>query len=144
MKIALSACLYGKNVRYDGGNKKNQEILDLLEGHEILLFCPEFEAGLPLPHDPIELKDGKAVTSKGEDLSDLLQKTSFKVYERIKDCNFVILKQKSPTCGKGKIYDGTFTSTLIEGNGIFASLCLTKGMKAFTEEEIDQLKKELH
>ena len=51
----------------------------------------------------------------------------------------VILKTRSPSCGYGKIFDGTFTDTLIEGNGIFTDLCLKNNIKVYTELDIKEI-----
>ena len=143
MKIGLSACLYGQNVRYDGTDKKNEAILKLLEGHEIILICPELSAGFEIPHDPLEIDKDKVFTCKGQDVTEKLERGCLACLEKVKDCDLLILKQKSPSCGKGKIYDGSFSGKLMQGNGIFTKLCLKQGLKIFSEEEISDIKKEL-
>lgn len=139
MKIALSACLAGDKVRYDGTDKLNEEIMKLLEGHEVVRICPEFSAGFAIPHPPIERKDGKIVDEKLNDYTAMLKEGCLKEYERIRDCDLLILKSRSPSCGSGLIYDGTFKGMLVEGNGMFADLCLEKGLIVFNDEQYEEI-----
>ncbi|MBQ1481950.1 MAG: DUF523 domain-containing protein [Erysipelotrichaceae bacterium] len=143
MKIGISACLCGKKVRYDGSDKKDEELLKLLQGHELIEICPELSAGFSIPHEALEIKDGKVLTSSFIDVTEKLTQGSLKELSKIADCDLLILKQKSPSCGKGKIYDGSFSGKLVEGNGIFAKLCLEKGIKVFSEEDKISIEKEL-
>ena len=140
MKIGISACLVGYEYRYDGSHRKNDELIKLLEKHELIPICPEISSGFLIPHDPIELKDGKAFMSNGADVSDKLMKGCLISYERIRDCDLLILKSKSPSCGYKKIYDGSFSGKLIDGNGMFTSICLENGLKVFTDDDIGSIK----
>ena len=124
MKIGVSACLLGDKVRYDGKDKRNDKLIKLLENHEIIKICPELLSGFPIPHEPIELLNNKAYTKDNKDVTKQLLKGSNKTYTKIKDCDLIILKTKSPSCGYKKIYDGTFSNKLIEGNGIFTQICI--------------------
>ena len=143
MKIGISSCLCGNKVRYDGSDKKDKELLKLLQGHQLIAICPEIEAGFPVPRKPIEIRNDKIITQSGEDVSDALKKGCRICLEKSEGCAFLILKQKSPSCGKGKIYDGSFSGKLIDGNGFFTSLAEKEGIKIFSEEEIEEIKKEL-
>ena len=143
MKIGISACLAGDSVRYDGRHKKDDILMELLKGHEIVKICPEMESGFTVPRDTIELTDGKAVTKNGKDVSDELSEGSGRCLEMIIDCDFVILKSRSPSCGYGFVYDGTFSGKLIDGNGVFAKMCIGKGIRVFTELDLDRIEKEL-
>ena len=141
MKIALSSCLAGNKVRYDGTDKYNETIMKLLKNHDVVYICPELISGFPVPHDPLEIKDNKVFTDKGIDVTEMLYKGSLKTYEMIKDCDLLILKSKSPSCGYKKIYDGHFNGTLIDGNGIFTQLCIDNNMDIYTENDIEILTK---
>ena len=143
MRIAISSCLCGLNVRYDGSSKYDRELLELIRNHELVTICPELEAGFSVPRESLEIRDGRVFTSSGKDVSDQLESGCLRCLEKVRDCDFLILKQKSPSCGKGTIYDGSFSGKLIEGNGAFAGLCLEHGLKVFSEEEIDAIRKEL-
>lgn len=143
MKIGISACLLGDNVRYDGSNKYNKQIAKLLENHEIIKICPELASGFPIPRQAMEISNSKVYTKDGKDLTEELLKGSIKCFEQIKDCDFLILKTKSVSCGYQKVYDGTFTNTLIDGNGIFTDLCLKNNILVFSENEIEKIKEKL-
>ncbi|MBQ6560537.1 MAG: DUF523 domain-containing protein [Erysipelotrichaceae bacterium] len=139
MKIAVSACLLGDNVRYDGTNKFNEVLVSLLEGHEIIRICPEAMVFL-IPHLPIEIQDGRITDSDGFDHTQDMTIACEKCLAQIEGCDFVILKSKSPSCGYGEIYDGTFSGTIIKGNGLFATLCLENGYRIFTENDLEEIR----
>ena len=140
MKIGISACLLGYRYRFDGSHKKNEELIKLFEDHELIPICPELSSNFPIPHDPIELKDDKAFLKNKEDVTDKLLKGCINCLEKIKDCEFVILKSKSPSCGYKKIYDGSFSGKLIDGNGMFASLCIKNNIRIFSDDDIESIR----
>lgn len=141
MKIMVSGCLLGHNCKYNGGNNKNQEVLDLLKGHEIVPVCPESMGGLPIPRPPAEIVNGVVVNKEGLNLDSQFRKGSeeglkLALKEKI---DFAILKANSPSCGSNQIYDGTFTGTKIPGDGTFAAVLKKSGIKVFTEEELSTI-----
>ena len=140
MKIGISACLLGHNVRYDGSNKRNEELLKLLEKHEIIAVCPEISSGFPVPHEPLEIKRNKVIDPSGNDLSKKLHEGSLICLNKINECDLLILKSKSPSCGHGLIYDGSFSGRLIEGEGIFTSMCFQNNLKIYSENDLEILK----
>ena len=140
MKIAVSACLLGENVRYDGSNRFNEELNKLLKKHEIIRICPETMAGLPVPRCPIEIREDRIVDAQGQDYTDELSEACRECLKRIGECDFIILKSKSPSCGYKEIYDGTFSGKMKEGNGLFAAMCLENGYKIYTENDLETLK----
>lgn len=139
MKIALSSCLAGNKVRYDGTDKKNEELLKLLKGHELICICPEAMI-FSIPHEALEIRDDKAFTISGKDVSKELKEACQNCFEKIKDSDLVILKSKSPSCGYGKIYDGSFSGKLKDGHGFLAALCVQHNMMIFTENELDKIR----
>ncbi len=139
MKIAISACLLGDNVRYDGSNKKNNEIIKLLANHEYIKICPEILSGFKIPHEALERKNDKVYTKSHKDVTAKLNKGSAKALKLIEGCDIAILKSKSPSCGYKKIYDGTFSNTLIDGNGIFTDMCIKNGIEIYTENDLEIL-----
>lgn len=124
MRIAVSACLLGENCRYDGQNCYRSQLMELLKGHEVIPVCPETLGGLLAPRNPMEIQDGRMIDATGKDLTSLLEKGVDLAYQQVKESavDLVILKSKSPTCGSGLVYDGTFTGRLIHGNGWFAQV----------------------
>ena len=139
-KIGVSACLLGENVRYDGTNKINNELIDILSGNEIVSICPELLGGFLIPHLPCEIRNNKVYDANNNDVTNILLSGAKIALEKIKHCDFVILKTKSPSCGYKMIYDGTFSNKLIEGNGVFTKLCLQNNIKIFTEKDIEGIK----
>ena len=129
-KIAISACLLGDNVKYNGGNNFTGLFAKLLNLKYIKL-CPETSGGLKSPRAPSEIVNGKVLSNTGEDLSKefLLgaQKTLKVLMENRVD--IAIMKSKSPSCGYEKIYDGSFSNRLKEGNGVTVKLLLENGIK---------------
>jgi uncharacterized protein YbbK (DUF523 family) len=137
MKV-ISACLAGVQCRYDGKGKPNPKIMELVKEGKAILVCPEQLGGLPTPRTPSEQKGDKVLTTGGKDITLEFVKgaeEALKIAE-MAGCTKAILKAKSPSCGYGKVYDGSFTGTLKEGNGVFAELLKKKGFTIITEEDI--------
>lgn len=133
----ISACLVGKNVKYDGKNN-SIDLSELEKRYELVPFCPEVEGGLPTPRSPSEIvsfeplqlinKDGVDVTKEfvkgAKKCADLVKKEGIKK---------AILKSKSPSCGEGKVYDGTFSKKLISGDGVSVQELKKIGVKIYDE-----------
>ena len=137
MKI-VSACLLGINCKYNGKNNANKKILKLTEKETLIPVCPEQLGGLPTPRIPAEIRDGRAINREGDDVTEYLEKGAREVLgiARIYGIEEAILKQRSPSCGCGQIYDGSFSSTVIKGNGITAGLLKENGIKVISEEDL--------
>lgn len=140
MKIAVSACLLGYNCRYDGTNNFCKKVYDLKDEFELVPICPEIYGDLSTPRSPSEITNYKQlkVYNKDEiDVTDNFKKGAQMAYDiiNIKGIKIAILKQKSPSCGKGLIYDGTFSKNLVEGNGVACDLFLEKGIKVYSEDD---------
>ena len=118
MKI-VSACLAGLNVRFDGGNKVNAKIVKLVKEGKAIPVCPEVLAGLSVPRSQTEIKDGKIFTKEGKDVTDAFKLGAEKTLQIAEKHNAkeAIFKARSPSCGCGKIYDGSFSGKLVDGNG---------------------------
>ena len=137
MKL-ISACLAGKNCKYDGGNNSNIKVLDLMKREECILVCPETLGGLKIPRLPAEIVGDKVIRKDGADVTKEFEKGAKETLRIAKEniCDMVILKSRSPSCGCGKIYDGTFSGKLVGGDGITARLLKENGIKVITEEDI--------
>ena len=157
MRILISSCLLGEDVKYDGNNnsiafgesftfKEKETFMDILCENEIYSFCPEVSGGLGIPRISAEIisstkpfivknKEGEDVTINflvgAKNTLDLCKSEEIKV---------ALLKANSPSCGNNTIYDGTFTSTPIKGQGLTAKLLIENGIKVFNENEINDLK----
>lgn len=139
MKLLVSACLLGDACRYDGKSKPCEAVLRLKRSHTLIPVCPEVMGGLPTPRVPSEVQEDRSVRNReGQDVT-LLYRAGAREVLRValeENCDGAILKEKSPACGKGKIYDGSFTKTLTDGNGICAELLLQNGISVLGESEI--------
>ena len=136
--ILISACLAGIPCRYDGGANTVTTLAELTARGEALPVCPEVLGGLPTPRIPSErLPDGRVVNAAGEDLTEAFHLGAERALElcRIHGCSCAVLKARSPSCGKGVIYDGSFTHTRVPGDGVFAALLRENGVRILTEEE---------
>lgn len=142
MNILISGCLLGLKCRYDGKEKKLPEIEKLIEVYNLIPVCPEQLGGLPTPRIPAERVNNKVVNQAGVDVTKEYQLGAEEALKiaKLYNCKKAILKEKSPSCGCGKIYDGTFSKNLIVGNGVTADLLLKNGIEIFGESEICKLK----
>ena len=136
--ILVSACLAGENCKYNGENNKNEKVLDFLKDKEYIKICPEVMGGLSTPRVPSEIKGDKVINKEGKDVTGYFKRGAIKALEIAKKTNpeLIILKAKSPSCGFGKIYDGNFSNTLKDGNGITCQMLIDYGFKIITEKEI--------
>ena len=140
MKIAVSACLLGQNCKYNGGNNRNQAVLNFLEGHTVIPVCPEVTGGLSVPRVPVELQNGRAVNKNGEDVTPFFRRGVEKTMAHIieEKIDLAILQPRSPSCGCREIYDGNFSKTLIHGKGMFAQALANAGIPIKSADEIEE------
>ncbi len=138
MKVLVSNCLLGINCRYKGDNCKNDKVIKFLKDKEVIGVCPESAGGLPIPRDPSEIVGNKVLSKSGKDVTAEYKKGAEFALKLAKEnkVDLVIFKAKSPSCGHGIIYDGTFTGNKIPGNGITTQLLLDNGFKVITEEDL--------
>ncbi|WFA10171.1 DUF523 domain-containing protein [Tissierella sp. Yu-01] len=141
MNILVSACLLGVNCRYDGKSKLIDKLKVLGKKHNLIPICPEIYGGLTTPRAPSEKIKDKVISKSGEDVTEHFKRGAKETLKlaRFYDCKLAILKERSPSCGYGKIYDGTFTGNIVDGNGVTAELLAKSGIKVIGESEIDKL-----
>jgi len=137
MKI-VSACLAGIKCKWDGKSKSCQKVIELVRQGKAIPVCPEQLGGLTTPRAPAEQTGNKVFTKDGEDVTVQFEKGAKEALKiaKLANCNEVILKSKSPSCGSGKIYDGTFSGKLIDGDGVFVKILKKNNIKVLTEDEI--------
>jgi len=137
MKL-VSACLAGVKCRYDGNAKPDRKIMEMVKSGKAIPVCPEQLGGLPTPRPATELINGRAFTYDGRDVTVALRKGAAEALKiaKLSGCKEAVLKAKSPSCGSGEIYDGSFSGKLVKGDGITAALLKKNGIKVKTEEEI--------
>ena len=134
MKILMSACLLGEKCTYKG---TSNIIPDLSDRDMYVPCCPEVMGGLAIPRKPAEIVGDRVVTEDGTDVTEAYlegARQSVEMAER-EGVAFAVMKSKSPSCGKGQIYDGTFSHTLTEGDGITVRALREAGIEVLTEEE---------
>ena len=143
MKIIVSACLLGDNVKYDGTNNKNDELIKFLKNYEIIKVCPECFGGLKVPRVPAEIVGDRVINKDGIDVTNghLLGAEKALRIAKDNDIKIAILKKNSPSCGSGKVYDGTFSHTLIEGDGITAKILKNNGIIIYNEDNYKDILK---
>lgn len=139
-KALVSACLIGVECKYSGGSNvlPEEKLKKLMDEYELLPVCPEVYGGLTTPRDPSERQGEKVVSCKGADVTAQFEKgaqTALNMAELF-GAEIAILKENSPSCGSGTIYDGTFSLTLTEGDGVTAQLLKENGITVIGESEI--------
>ena len=137
MKILVSACLLGACCRYDGKSVPNEDIIALGKKHQLVPVCPEQLGGLPTPREPAEIKDGRVVTRDGRDVTEQFERGAKETVKLAKtlQCDMAVLKERSPSCGCKKIYDGTFSGNTVIGNGVTARMLIQNGICVFGETD---------
>lgn len=143
MNLLISACLMGVKCRYDGKQKKIPELDRLVEKYVLIPVCPEVLGGLPTPRVPSERRGEAVVTRDGRDVTEnyrLGARETLRICQMTHtDC--ALLKERSPSCGCGSIYDGTFTGTLCPGDGVCAALLKQHGVRLYGESQVTELLK---
>lgn len=141
MKVIISSCLLGNNVRYDGGNclVKNPWLEDLDKRGLLAPLCPEMQAGLGCPRPPIELRQGRIFDESGQDLTALFDPVlkDLKNFLKAQNVAMAVLKEKSPSCGVNFVYDGSFSGKTVSGRGLIAEF-LSGFVPVFSENELDR------
>lgn len=142
MKILVSACLLGKNCKYNGGNNLNQGVLGFIEGHEVIGVCPEQLGGLSTPRLPAEMVEGIVTNKEGISVDAEFRKGAQTALAAAleKKVDLAILQSRSPSCGVKEIYDGSFSGKKVKGQGVFARLLTKYGIKVLDAEDIAEHK----
>ncbi len=142
MKILISACLLGACCRYDGASKAHPLAALLAERHTLVPVCPEQLGGLPTPRPPAERRGGRVVTQSGDVTEQYLRgaEETLKLCKLL-GCEAAVLKERSPSCGRGQVYDGTFSGTLTAGDGVTAELLAAHDIPVYGESQIEKLLK---
>lgn len=134
MKYAVSSCLLGINCKYSGGNNRCEALIQFLKDKDYIAVCPEVLGGLPTPRPCVELKEGRAINDRSEDVTKEFKLGAGMAVSLIQEhqVDLVITQPRSPSCGAGRIYDGSFQGRLIQGNGIFVEQLIQQGIPVMT------------
>lgn len=141
MNILVSACLLGLPARYDGAEKAADWVVHLAAHHALIPVCPEQLGGLPTPRTPCERRGSRVIARDGQDctLPYIRGAECALRVARLNGCAVAILKQRSPSCGSGAVYDGSFTATLVPGSGLAAEALAAHGVKVVGESKLETL-----
>ena len=139
--LLVSACLLGENCKYNGGNNYNAAVELLRKRYILLPVCPEQDGGLPTPRESSERLGDSVVSKSGADVTAYFQCGAQHALDIAcaHGCTHALLKERSPSCGCGAIYDGTFTGTVVEGDGVTAQLLQQHGITVYGESRIQEL-----
>ena len=137
-KVIVSACLLGRNCKYNGGNNLDSQVVKFVEGREVIPVCPEVLAGMGIPRTPIEIQNGIVVDRDGNVVDKAIRTAVEQILEELKDQDIdcAVLKSRSPTCGARQVYDGSFTGTLVDGAGVLAQSLMDAGFPVIDAEEL--------
>lgn len=140
-RILVSACLLGCACRYDGAAKPHPLASALLERYEVVPVCPEQLGGLPTPRPPAERRGDGVVTAAGGDVTEQYVRGAEQAVglAALYGVRRAVLKERSPSCGHGEIYDGSFTRTLTAGEGVAAAALAAAGVTVWGESAIEAL-----
>ena len=134
--ILVSACLLGIECRYKGDGCPCERIKALAEKHTLIPVCPEQLGGLATPRPPAERQGDKVMNKEGADVTEAYANGAERALRiaKLNNVSAAIMKAKSPSCGSGRIYDGTFSGQLIPGDGVCAAALKAAGIKVYNEE----------
>lgn len=147
--IAVSSCLLGEPCRFDGRSKPCEAAKALGEEHHLVPLCPEVLGGLPVPRPPSEVQSGppawRVTNASGEDVTGAYEAGAREACRIAREagCVGAVLKAKSPACGCGRIYDGSFTGQLTDGWGVAAAALRDAGLSVVDEHHIEELRSRL-
>lgn len=136
--VLCSACLLGVRCAYDNEIHSNGKVIDLVGEKNLIPVCPEQLGGMTTPRTAAEIKDAKVITKDGEDVTSPFKRGAKEVLKiaKLLKAKKAILKQRSPSCGCGQIYDGTFSGKVISGDGVTTKLLKENGIEVVSDEDL--------
>ena len=141
--LLVSACLLGENCKYNGGNNAlpAETLAALRARFRLLPVCPERDGGLPTPRLSSERRGERVVNLAGEDVTEAFRRGAELALAaaRREGCGLALLKERSPSCGSGVVYDGSFSGTIIPGDGVTAALLKENGLAVYSETGLEKL-----
>lgn len=138
MKIMISACLAGENCKYNGGNNRNEKVIQLMTDNDVITICPEQLGGLKTPRVPSEIVEGVVTAKDGRVVDEEFRAGAAKCLEIAKreQPDLIILQSRSPSCGVKQRYDGTFSGKLVNQPGVTAELLMKNGFRCLDLEDL--------
>lgn len=140
-KVLVSSCLLGEKCRYNGSGEEDAYVLEYIKDMKVYPVCPEVMGGMSTPRSPCEIYKGRVVSKVGEDTTDYFESGANMVVDLAKQegINLAVFKSRSPSCGCGQIYDGTFNGILIQGDGICVKKLKENGIQVINNEELKKV-----
>ena len=140
-RVLMSACLLGVNCRYSGDGKLMEGVERLMEIAEIIPVCPEILGGLTTPRVPAERVGDRVIARDGTDVTMQYQRGARESLHlaQLFGAKYALMKERSPSCGYGVIYDGTFTGNFRSGNGAASELLSENGIRIYGESRFEEL-----
>ena len=143
MNILVSECLLGIRCKYSGGANPCLAVIQAVKAgrHRLIPVCPECLGGLAIPRQPSERVGDRVLSRTGEDVTAQYERgaQAALALAKLYGCTAAILKERSPSCGCGAVYDGTFTGTVIPGDGVTAQLLKANGIQVVGESRAEEL-----
>ena len=141
----VSACLAGENCKYNGGNNRNEKVLQLMAENEVITVCPEQMGGLPTPRPPSEIKEGLVTAKDGRIVDAEFRNGAVKCLEIAmrEQPDLILLQPRSPSCGVRQHYDGTFSGRLVDGAGVTARLLMENGFRCIDVEDLEEIHEDI-
>jgi len=139
--VLISACLLGVNCRYNGSGGAAPELSELMEYAHLVPVCPEILGGLPTPRPPAERRGEKVINCEGGDVTDAYARGAEESLKlaHLFGAEYAVMKERSPSCGAGEIYDGSFSHVRIPGDGVASALLKANGITVYGESRIREL-----
>ncbi|HCF51442.1 MAG TPA: DUF523 domain-containing protein [Syntrophomonas sp.] len=144
--LLISACLCGLECKYDGSSNPHQVFAEMLRAGRVIPICPEQLGGLATPREPAEISGGagkevlrgqaRVLNKSGADVSAAFVRGAEQTLKIAQAVNpsLIILKSRSPSCGVGSVYDGSFSAKLQTGDGVTAALLKKHGFAVIDDE----------
>ncbi|WP_459501663.1 2-thiouracil desulfurase family protein [Bacillus sp. C1] len=145
--IVISACLAGIACRYDGNDNLISRIEELVQKEDTVLICPEVLGGLPTPRPSAEIiggngddvldRNAKVIDQNGNDVTEAFIQGAYKALQKVEHLKpeYIILKERSPSCGSSIIYTGEFNGNKQDGYGVTTALFRRHGFTVISEED---------
>lgn len=140
-RMLISACLMGVQCRYDGGSQALTALDALMERYELIPVCPEQLGGLSTPRTPAERQGDRVVDREGRDVTEAFCRGADQACHiaRLYGARLALFKARSPSCGCGEIYDGSFSGHRIPGSGVTTDQLTGMGVVVFNEADVQAL-----
>lgn len=137
--MLISACLMGVECRYDGGGQALPNLTALMARYQLIPVCPEQLGGLPTPRTPSERRGDRVVARDGTDVTGAFLRGAAQVCRiaGLYGAKLALMKARSPSCGHGEIYDGSFTGRRIPGSGVTAEALAAMGVAMYSESDLE-------